>query len=287
MSFKRKVAYFVAGRYLKKRRLAARRGLLAAKRRLHNTKKRFRRRVRRAAGIETKMITAGGVRDFVGSNNAAANLTKMDATIIRVDPNNSSCNIVQGVAQDQRIGNKVKLVRGTMRFSMWPQNNSAGSTSNLQCMRMICFYDKRNPTLQPTPAANGDFFQQAGTPGYTGFTGQMYDLFNKINQDRYHVFWERTFKLGNSGLVPVGQGGPGENVWNNGANNDFKLFHKRTFSLTKTCIKSLNYNDNQSNGQWRGCWIICFGVAPIGPANISEAEVANASYQIEWKYQDV
>lgn len=245
--------------------------------------------LRRGLGIETKKIVDGGTRNFMGTNTSAANMAAMDATLIRLDPNNISCNILQGVSQHQRVGNKVKLINGTMRLSMFPRPYNTTtppySTSNLQVIRVICFYDKRSPTVTPTPAQNGDFFQQLSAAGYTGFTGTMYDITNEVNKDRYHVFWERTYKLGSSS-VSGGAAGPGDPYVNNQVNNDFQLYFKNTYSLNKTCVKSLDYNDNVSQTQWRGCWLLVFGVAPIGPANGSEYQIAGSNFQIEWKYVD-
>lgn len=244
--------------------------------------RKFRSRIVKTLGIEKKEIVTG-VNVNIRGNSSASTTSTPDSSIIRLDPNNSSMNILQGTRQDQRVGNKVKLTNGTFEMAMWPRSDSAGNTNNLQYVRFVCFYDKKNPTTTPTPYANLDFFQQSSATGYTGFSGTMYDLVNKINTDRYHVFWERTYKLGPAVLTGSADADPS---YANQANNDFKAFYKRTFSLNKTCVKNLNYKDNTSDVNWRGCWIIAFGVAASSVANTADIQVANLFGQIRWKYLD-
>lgn len=247
--------------------------------------KAFVKKVRRALKVESKEAVAGFALNVKGNNSASIATTgSPDYNILRVDPNETSMQIQQGVQQNQRVGNKIRLTYGTMEMALWPRLDTAGNTNNLQYIRMVCFYDKQKPTETPTPFANLDFFQQSSATGFMGFTGQMYDLVNKINTDRYHVFWERTFKLGPAVLTGSGSADP---AYANQANNDFKAFYKRKFSLGKTCIKNLCYRDNYPQGQWRGCWIIVFGVAATAYGNVANVNVANMYGQIRWKYIDV
>lgn len=269
-----------------KRRFTRKRAATASQRykRALTIKKKRVSKLRKSLGVESKEIVAGISTTVKGNNSGSTAATgSPDATIIRLDPNASSLNILQGVRQDQRVGNKVKLLYGTIRTAMWPRSDAAGNTNNLQYIRMVCFYDKRNPTSVPTPFANLDFFQQSSATGYTGFTGTMYDLVNQINTDRYHVFWERTYKLGPAVLTGSSDADP---AFANQANNDFKAFYKRTFSLTKTCVKNLTYTDNSAVVQWRGCYLMCWGVAASSIANTADINVANLQAQIRWRYSD-
>lgn len=233
---------------------------------------------------EKKEILAGFASQIAGNNSASTTLTP-DSRIQRLDPNFGTLAIRQGTAQDERVGNKVKLVSGKLTLGIWPRPDSAGNTQNLQILRVLILYDKRNPTTTPTPFANLDFFNQSSTTGSTGFTGQMYDMINEINQDRYNILYDKTFKLGQSQLMAVG--GSGDPLYNFQANNDFKAFHKVVIPLTKKCVKNLVYKDDQANPQWRGAWLFCYGVAGSSVANTADILVANMYGQIKWKFVDI
>lgn len=244
---------------------------LAKLRRRRNIKK-----LRRGLGIETKEIISSFTVNVAGNSTGSTTFTPDDATF-QVDPNASSCNIIQGVAENQRIGNKIKLTYGSCKLIMSPR-----SAANPQIVRLVCFYDKRSPTTTPTPFALGDFFE-ANAVGGTGFSGGLDDIYNEINRDIYRVFWERTYKIGFADYSGSAVGDP---AYAYQTNNDFKMFVKKTFGLSKTCVKSLKYNDSATTPAWRGCWIMAFSVAATGSANTNNQQTCNCRVQIRWRYTD-
>lgn len=237
-----------------------------------------------AKKAEKKEILAGFASQIAGNNSASTTLTP-DSRIQRLDPNTGSLAINQGTGQSERVGNRVKLTSGKLTLGIWPRPDSAGNSQNLQIIRVLILYDKRNPTITPTPFGNLDFFQQSSTAGSTGFSGQMYDMINEINQDRYNILYDKTYKLGQASLMAVG--GSGDPLYNFQANNDFKAFHKIVIPLTKKCIKNLVYKDNTTTPQWRGAWLFCYGVAGSSVANTADILVANMYGQVKWKYTDM
>lgn len=244
---------------------------MAKMRRRRNMKK-----IRRGLGIESKEIISSFTVNVAGNSAGSTTFTPDDATF-QVDPNASTCNIIQGVAENQRIGNKIRLTYGTCKCVISPR-----SAANPQIVRVICFYDKRYPTATPTPFANGDFFE-ANAVGGTTFSGGLDDIYNEINRDRYRVFWERTYKVGFADYSGSSVGDP---AYAFQTNNDFKMFVKKTYSLSKTCVKSLNYKDTDVTPNWRGCWIMAFSVAAAGSANTNNQQTCNLRTQIRWRYTD-
>lgn len=230
---------------------------------------------------EKKRIVQGFSSTIVGNNSASTTATP-DLRIQRLDPNNTSLTINQGPQQNQRVGNKVKLVSGKLTLGIWPRADTAGNSNSLQYVRVMILYDKRNPTITPTPFANLDFFEQSSATGSTGFTGLMYDLINSINEDRYGILYDKTYKLGQAILTSSG-----DPNYNYSANNDFKAFHKITIPLTKKCVKNLVYKDNQTDAQWRGAWLFCYGVAASAAGNTADINIANIYGQVSWKFTDV
>lgn len=271
----------------KRSRISSSTSLLLAKKRHHNAKKRFQKRVRRAVNIESKAImsTFNGV--IPGTRNTSTIVTP-DSQLIRVDPSTGAGGMFVmpsppvGTGQSQRIGNKITLVDGWAKLTFQPTSDGAGTT-NIQVLRVVAFYDKQNPTTQPTPFANGDFFQLGTGAGSVGFAGTMRDIVSEINKDRYHVFWERTYKLG---YAHQNGSADAEPAWANAANNDFKLYHKKRYGLMKTCIKNVVFNDTSLTPQRRGCWIMVFGVNPVGIQNPADTSVGQVFGQVYWKYQD-
>lgn len=272
-------------KYRPRRKIAAKKTLrktkMSVKYRRNNTIKAIAKSVVNKMA-EKKEIVAGFVANISGNNSASTTISP-DTNIQRLDPHQSgSFQIAQGDKQNDRSGNKVRLVSGKLTLGIWPRPDAAGNTNNLQNIRIMMVYDKRNPTTDPTPFANLDFFEQSSTNGYVGFTGIMYDLINRVNESRYGVLYDRTIKLGQA-YLPV-SGDPG---YNYGANNDFKAFYKLTIPLTKKCIKQLTYKDSQTTAQWRGCWLFCYGVAATGSANTANIYVANMYGQVVWKFTDI
>lgn len=226
----------------------------------------------------------GGFSVTVAGNNSGSTLKTPDDSIIRLDPNPSNLNILQGVTQSTRVGNKIRLTNGNLTLGIWPRSDASGNTNNLQMIRLLILYDKRNPTDTPTPFDNADFFQQSSATGYVGFSGVMYDLINRINKDRYAILMDRTYKLGFSTLVGSADGDP---TFAYQSNNDFKAFHKINVNLNNKALKVLTYTDNNNAPNWRGCWLFAFGVAGAGPGNGADVAVANMYGQIVWQYNDL
>lgn len=223
-----------------------------------------------------------GFQTLVAGNNSASTTVSPDAYIQALTPNNSSLQITQGTKQYQRIGNKITITSAKLNLAIWPRADTANNTQNLQNIRVMILYDKRNPTLSPTPFSNLDFFEQSSATGSFGFTGQAYDLINEINHSRYRILYDKTFKLGQATLISSG-----DPLYNYQANNDFKAFHKLTIPLTNKIVKNLIFNDDYTNAQWRGAYLFCYGVAASSAGNTANINVANLYGQVKINFIDV
>lgn len=197
----------------------------------------------------------------------------MYAAGIRMDDNNiitahqAIFPITQGAGQSQRTGNKITCCSLKLRIALSPigivNDPATGNMSTAQPMyiRMVMFYDKKNPNDTPTPFANGDFFEQSTGYGYTGFTNTIADTLMPINTSRYHVYKQKFFKVGfqtlmqkNSNLAGATTAGDA-NGWL--SNNDFKSFSSRTIDLTKYVPKTWTFNDQQTGANFlKGVYIM-------------------------------
>lgn len=179
--------------------------------------------------------------------------------------------ITQGVGESQRTGSRITCCSLKLRFTLNNVNivNDVAtgriSTAQPQYVRMVMFYDKKDPNTTPTPYANGDFFEQSTGSGYTGFTNSIADTLMPINTNRYHVYKQKFFKIGFQSLMMYGGAGGGQYVGattagdTNGwlSNNDFKSFVGKTVDLTKYLPKTWSFNDGQTgNNLMKGVYIL-------------------------------
>lgn len=207
------------------------------------------------------------------------------SNIIELGPNSSTMLINQGTGQGQRIGNKIKTKKLTVKGVLVPQPYDATTNNNPTPVQVKLFvmYNKTDPNEPPAPALNADFYQSGNT--VKGFSNDLIDLYAPINTDKYRVLATKTFKLG----VAVGSSASGT-PWNAAqayyANNDFKLNCNFSFDLTKHFPKIVNFQDNSTEPSTRGLWLMVMYVSSSGGAYTSSQRVVHMQYVIDYKYTD-
>lgn len=136
-----------------------------------------------------------------------------------------SAQIQQGTGETQRIGDKIYpskvLYEGFLVARTIPTE-----TTPIPCapcyMRMIILKDKLNQSVNNW----GDLFETSTTGISAAPTNTLLDITRRVNGDRYTVYTQRVFKLGNASSYDTRQPVIG-------TNNDFKVSKFFKVDLTK------------------------------------------------------
>lgn len=195
-----------------------------------------------------------------------------------VSPNASTMPINQGVAQGDRIGNKIKTKKLTFKGTIVPLGTTATNPNPrpLQA-RILIMYDKQDNNNLYNPSSN--LYQLGGTE--SGPRNDLVDMWAPINNDQYTVLADRTIKLGFAQYDPAGASSSG--FW---SNNDFKLNQNFNFDLTKHYIKNVKFNDNLSQPTTRSLFctvVLAWADGSVMPANTIPCGM---QYVLNYDYED-
>lgn len=153
-----------------------------------------------------------------------------------LSPNNSNLTIPQGTGQGNRVGNKVRVVKATLKYILQPYPYDAilNSVPQPQDVRMIISSTK-GQTQNAPPLAS---FMQYGNTSQTA-AGYSVDMLTPVNRDTQTVYKDWRHKVGASAVPTVA----GTNATYFSYNNDYKLNVMKTVDLTKFYPKNIDYND--------------------------------------------
>lgn len=204
---------------------------------------------------------------------------------------NNMTTISQGVAVNQRIGNKIKIKRWVIKGIIQPNDafsNTATSGSGPATGKLIntltgyvdIYFGKLTLNNQPPPAKLTSFYQSGATDVTP--TGNTQEQLYNINRDLYKIYYHKRFKMGatNSSLTTatVGQ------------SNDFGLTRSFGFDITKYVLKNhmLKYDEIatvalDSNMENLTLWAI-FHPA-VGSVGITVPLSTNATYTSDSFYE--
>lgn len=194
---------------------------------------------------EINIIGAGGTANAVSFDNSLR--------LIGCSPASSGgVEILQGAAQNQRIGNRIKIqsykLEGTVHATPY---HVAQNPQPLPCyVKMALMYKKNAPSTFPSPAQDANIFQLNG--GAQGFTNTQTDLWAPYNKDMYVIKATKTFKVGWSSNTGTGA----LPTYANAANNDFKLSMHYKWDVAKYMVRNVRYNDNNALATTRSLWLM-------------------------------
>lgn len=212
-----------------------------------------------------------------------SNIPQADNSIIDVSPSASTLDILQGVQQGDRIGNRITTKRLTFKGTIVPMPESAtNATPRPVHIKMWFFYKRDAPTSFPTPVASSDFFQFNGTDN--GFANDLVDLWKPINTDEYRVVTTRTFKVGTASYYTPSD--PTQVSNQQFHNNDFKLNASFSIDLTKYIPKTIRYNENNGDPQSRHLFCLALPFYADSTAILSSAITAKISWMLNYVYED-
>lgn len=229
--------------------------------------------------IEDKQYITPVVGDTYGSGPTQFGNVNFETNNV-IDVSNETLNLItqaQGLTQNGRIGNRLKLkscvIRGTLTpnqaqivphyLKIWILSSKLYvNTADVATIRTIC---------------QNNFFKTSPTSGSAGMTGQLIDLCRTVNDEQVTVYYTKVFKIGffnlpNNALLPSG-------------NNDFSYGRTFKFYLGRHMNKNIIYNDNAAEPRNKKLFVVMEAIpADSSVANNNSYGILN--YFIEMKYED-
>lgn len=203
------------------------------------------------------------------------------SSIIPVSPYTGFLDIGQGTGEGNRIGNRIKIKRLTMKGVLFPlPYNSSTNPTPLPSHVVLWFFMKRVESTE-LPTTLGGFLEEGNTS--RNLQNQLSDLISRVNNDRYRYFFRKIFKIGTSGY-----GGTGSQVaYQYFENNDFKLNQRFSIDLTPYVVKNVIYDDNTTNTpRTRVLCCLMQAIAADGSSMASNIVPCECAYELNCQYED-
>lgn len=191
--------------------------------------------------------------------------------------------ISQGVTQNGRTGNEVKVRKVTLRYVLYMNKYNPETNNTLAPLEIQLFlgFVRNSSGLLPNVTDFGNLYQYNNT--VNPIFGDLTDLTQRINTDYWTIkkYWRH--KLGYSTLlasdVTITSAA-------NFANNDFKLNHVRTMDITKYYPKTLKFNDVSDTLQGPGLFFFFQALSADGNTLAGSQIPASILYQCDVSYED-
>jgi len=193
--------------------------------------------------IENKITTNASSEQSILTINYDSTSMKYIFDYFSWSPENDGnvLELEQGTAQNQRIGNTIKLKRWVIKGSVYYDPAAISENQNVyfpqQQGYVDLYFGRQLNMANVIPSTLLDLYQNGGstfTPG-----GQLIERTYSINKDVYKIYWHKRYKIGNSGPTTVGS---------NVGNNDYKLNQEFGFDICKLVCKNkiLKYSDSSN-----------------------------------------
>lgn len=173
---------------------------------------------------------------------------------------NNGIEIAQGVGEQNRQGNQIRLVKSSLKFSAYPENFTATNNTVKPLYLVLCIFrikpGRASDDIANAIASSTDFYDNGNS--VQGAQRDMFDLLQDINDDKYDVLRTYKWKLGRSDAL-TGAGASGSF-----SNNDFKLSIMRKMNLTKYCARNIKYIDVDPKPTCRHTWAAFYCVYADG-----------------------
>lgn len=193
-------------------------------------------------------------------------------------------NIPQGVGQADRVGNRIKTMRATLKLILLPMQFNAGTNPNPIPMDINVFIFKTKPGSTNLSDVNtiitNDFFQVGNTS--SGFGNNLTDLTGVINKDKIILHYWRRFKVGYA--LANGSGPLAAQQYF--ANNDYKYNQIINIDITKYIIKNVNFEDAVNTATTSPTFML---VQPVWADNQSIPATtipAYMTFSVHYEYED-
>lgn len=154
--------------------------------------------------------------------------------------------IAQGGAQDQRVGNSIKLKRWIIKGIIGIKDGTLPSSA---AGYVDVYFGKYKKNIAAVDSSLNYLYQS----GSTAITPSLLstDTLCAINQDLYKVYYRKRFKIGVSVANPVGSPPAGPAYPQAASNNDMAISQTFGFDVCKYICKDrkITFSDNQLTPQ--------------------------------------
>lgn len=241
-----------------------------------------RQAVRRAT--EDKQFGTGAIDLNPGPAPSIYGSANFDANNI-IDVSGKSWDaVIQGVNQQQRIGNKITcrscVLRGTVYVE--PGVNDTDTLGFGPYEVKLWVVSHRSLPNSATVADirgvfSGTSFDQGNSN--VGLSGRLFDHMLKINDEQLKVYMTRTFKIGCS-FAPW-------NIQQNGliGNNDYAINRKFTLRLGRYTNRLIRYNDQNQVPRNKRLFVV-FSVVPAVGGIAQVSDQVRLTYNVLSKWED-
>nr|CRY97230.1 hypothetical protein [uncultured prokaryote] len=219
-------------------------------------------------------------QSYMSNVNLSAYGTTLGGYLLPVSPYQGVVQIVQGLGQGDRLGNRIKTKKCIidMQFKPLPYNAATNILGSSPWQVVGYFYtnkDDVNGSVLPD-----NTFIQSGNSSVP-LTGTDVDLISVVNKDRWQVYKKFSFMLGYESYS-----------FNGGATaqvlsyNDCPYNVRKRFDITKWVPKFVTYNDTSTNPTSK-CVSLYLEVVNAGGGTSSASTInAQVTYSIDYEYTD-
>ena len=188
----------------------------------------------------------------------------------------------QGVTQGTRIGNRCKIKKVTLNYTLIPTAYNVTTNVNAIPNHIIMYLGtpRSCPGEYPTTGDISLLYQLGASA--VAPTGTLSDLIYNINNDEWDMKKVWTHKLG-----------PAASEWNGGqstsqyyTNNDFALNVVRRMNITKYCQKTMKFSDGLSSHQGKNLFFMFQAIYANGTAAGATQLTTNIRYFVTIDYED-
>lgn len=202
-------------------------------------------------------------------------------TIVPCTPFTSFLSIPQGVAQDERVGNSIRVKKlklsGVLRTL--PYNLTTNVNPCPVYVKLLFMTRKDSP--MEIVSDLGDLLQ-LGSASESPSTA-LTSLMRPFNKDEWTVHTTRTYKLGNSVYEGTSQSLMDQSY----ANNDFRFNQFVSVDLTKYCVKNIKFDDNTVNPSTRNIVMYPLVFRADNIAMTSTEEQVAFDYNLDFEFEDM
>lgn len=197
--------------------------------------------------------------------------------------------INQGTTDGARIGTRVRVKKAYFNVSIFPNAYSLASNAlpTPQVVRMFFYRAKLNNASLPVAGdfngGTGNFFS-AGT-SQAGFNGNLVDMNQLVNTDRYTLYHYKTLKIGFASNNGTGAGAQPNLQYLQ--NNDFAMNYTKRIDITKFFPKILQWDDNGNiTNPYVWCLIQCVNADGTAPNTLTTSPLSIQS-EVAVNYNDI
>lgn len=226
--------------------------------------------------VENKTQTVNYSGNF-GNASANASLYTYPVT-----PYTGFMTVGQGITQNTRIGNEIKIRKAYLRYVLRPLGYNASTNVNPVPIQVEMFLGRTRLCPGDIPVA-GDFtvlFQNGSSS--IGPVGTLKDLISNVNTDYWTVKKRWSHKLGFGEYAGTGSIAQQQFF----SNNDFKLNVVKKLDITKYYPKTLKFNDATNQVQGPGLFLWYQAISANGNDSGSTQLTANIDFWIDIQYED-